>query len=122
MIDLNQLTQEVINLVKNAVNVRVKAGWIAANDSIPLVTILASGHIISPIYSPSKIARYEVGFQIDVWHGTMREADQITTKIIQAFVEALPAKCWYGLRYRVRDIQEEGAFRKMIDLSFKVIG
>jgi len=122
MIDLDQLTQDVIDLIKNSVDVRVKAGWIGSDDSIPLVTVLVNGHIISPIYSPFQIARYEVGFQIDVWHNTMKEADQVANQIIQAFVNALPTKCWYALRYRIRDIQEEGAFRKMIDLSFKVIG
>jgi len=122
MIDLAQLTEEVIGLVKNAVDVRVKAGWIGPADTPPLVTILVSGHVISPIFSPAPIAQYEVGYQIDVWHSSMREADQLATKIIRAFVDAIRTRNWFALWYRVRDIQEEGVFRKMIDLSFRVIG
>lgn len=109
--------------LKNATNVAVKPGWITS-EKPPLITVLQTGGRGVSVGNTSHMLR-EHEFQIDVWALSAKQRDEIADKIVKHFVSNWQPKYlsygWYGARvYGIRDIDEEGFYRKTLVLVLLV--
>jgi hypothetical protein len=121
LIDLERVTQKVIEIIKMSTDVKVKAGWITQEDTFPIVTVYALGQRPEKILAPSA-AIYRFTYQIDVWHHSMLECDRAAKGIIDRFIDIYKGENWFGLNFIISDLQEEGIFRKAIRVEFGAIG
>jgi hypothetical protein len=121
LIDLETVTSKIINIVKAATDIKVKAGWITQEDTFPIITIYALGQRPEKILAAS-VAIYRFTYQIDVWHNTMLECDRVAKSIINKFIDSYKTENWFGLNFIISDLQEEGVFRKVIRVEFGAVG
>jgi len=120
LIDIEDITKKVIEIVKRATNIRTKTGWVTQEDSFPLITIFALGQRPEKILG--EVAIYRFTYQIDVWHNSMLECDREAKKIIDSFINCYKTENWFSLNFVISDFQEEGVFRKIIRVEFGAIG
>ena len=121
MIDLEAVTRKVIDIVRSATSIKVKAGWISPEDTFPIITVYSLGQRPERILMPN-VGIYRFTYQIDVWHNSMVECDRAAKAIINKFIDAYKTESWFSLNFSMNDLQEEGIFRKAIRVDFGAVG
>lgn len=121
---LQDVVENLLSLLKSATGVPVKYGWISS-ESPPLITVMQSGGG-SEVLGASSIELRRYDFQVDVWARSARERDAIAEKILREFVgnwrEKYLRHGWFSaFAYAMRDVEEEGAHRKIINIVVKEV-
>ncbi len=127
MINIVDVVEDLIKHLRAAGRVSVRSGWISGDEKLPLITIIMSTASITPLDLAASKALYTMGFQIDVWHTTARMRDELVDRIIHYFElhkAALHQSLgWFDMRFEgLRDVDEEGVYRKIIHLYFRMVG
>ena len=111
--------------VREAAGARVKVGWISENDQAPLVTLVMQGSAIRPLDQTSSKLLYELRFQLDIWHTSPKQRDDMLEQIVRRLGDrdAQARNGWFGVRVEgVTDVEEGPFFRKIAMLRLKTIG
>ncbi|MEM2257819.1 MAG: hypothetical protein QXU87_03995 [Candidatus Caldarchaeum sp.] len=121
MILLVDIVETLYNLLRDATGVRVKAAWLSPGDTAPLVTVLMEDATIKQI-GMSSMMLYELRFQIDIWATSAKERDTLFDKIHSHIMSSAPSMWFDIVVTSLNDLEEEGIFRKIIMLRFRVAG
>ena len=122
---ITEVLEALIGELQKASEIRVKPAWISPGDRVPLITILMHDSELKPIDMSWKMV-YELRFQIDIWHKTAKERDEVFDKILGHFEENKERfhedYGWFDIRFTgVTDLEEEGVFRKIVMLRLRMV-
>jgi len=120
-----ETVEKLANEIRQACKIRVKVGWIAENDPVPVITITMHDTSVKPVDQSGSKLLYDMRFQIDIWHTSPKQRDETLDAIVQ-HIEKNETKIrnnWFSARFDgIADVEEESLFRKIAMLSIKTIG
>lgn len=121
MIRISDITSEIIAIIQSATKIKVKTGWLSQEDVFPIVTIVPNEYRVEWILQ-SEVARYFFSYEVSVWSKTLKETDEEANNIVDKFAQTIRGKNWFSFRIILRNIQEEGIYRKILMIEFGVVG
>jgi len=122
---ITDVLEALIDELQKASEIRIKPAWISPGDRVPLITILMHDSELRPI-DMSQMMIYELRFQIDIWHTSAKDRDEVFDKILNHFEENKQRfhqdYGWFDIRFTgITDLEEEGVFRKIITLRLRMV-